>query len=78
MSTVTIYRFKVYNPQDDEFVLSQRWGTIQAIQKISGVAIEGTAVDVDETVMLNPQPDMQGLSERGFDPRPDKHGSDGG
>ncbi len=78
MSTFTIYRFKLYNLHDDEFVLSQRWGTKEAIQKISGVAIEGTGVEVEETVILNPQPDMQGLTEKGFDPRPREHGGDGG
>jgi len=78
MSNVTIYRFKMYSPREDEFILSKRWGTIEAIQKIGGVAIEGTAVEADRSVIVAPAPDMPGLTEKGFDPRPREHGGDGG
>ncbi len=75
---VAIYRFKLYSPQADDMILSQRWGTLEAIQKIAGIPIQGTAVEVDPTAIVNASPDMQGLTERGFDPRPQVHGGDGG
>jgi len=75
---VTIYRFKVYCPHDDAYILSQRWGTKEAIDKVRGLAIDGTGVEADDKVVLNPMPDMMGLTAKGFDPSPREHGGDGG
>lgn len=63
MSKVTVYRFALYNIDNDEMQTSQRWGTKAAIAKIGAVMHEGSATEIDASD-VNPE----GLTERGFNP----------
>ncbi|WP_416046710.1 hypothetical protein [Cupriavidus basilensis] len=66
MAQVTIFRFNVYNPENDSIQTSRRWGTREAVEKTAkGVVIEGTARDVDESLV---QSDIPGMTERDFNP----------
>lgn len=63
-TTVTIYRFSVYDIQNDEQRLSRRWATKDAVERIrSGVAHEETAAEVDPALL-----DDNGMTKRDFDP----------
>jgi hypothetical protein len=68
MAQVTIYRFRLYNPQTDEIVTSRRWGTAEAIDEIAGGhVLKETAVEVDESTIRS---DIHGFTVRDFDPNP--------
>lgn len=49
MTFVTVYRFKVWNPEIGEFVLSLRLGTRAAIAMVRGEIIEGSGTEVPVT-----------------------------
>ena len=66
MAKVRIYRFKVYDIQHDEAVISKRWGTEKAIKEIAcGQVLQETGVEVDDSLIHS---DIEGFTERGFDP----------
>jgi hypothetical protein len=65
MSKVTIYQFAAYDISTDQMQRSRRWGTRSAIERIGGEVLEETATEVDIGVVSS---EIQGLSERGFDP----------
>jgi len=67
LSKVTIYRFRKYNIGSDGYDVSRRWGTREAIEHVCGEVLEDTAVEVDEAAVAT---DIEGLTVRGFDPRP--------
>jgi hypothetical protein len=67
VSTVTIYRFNVYDITSDPVRQSRRWGTREAIEQIAcGKVIEDTALEVDDTVIKS---DIQGFTEIDFNPK---------
>lgn len=66
MSKITIYRFRVYDAQNDEMITSRRWGTREAIERFAhGEVFENTAVEVEANVVNS---DIPGLTARNFDP----------
>jgi hypothetical protein len=66
MSTVTLYRFEVYDITTDEFRRSRRWATLAAISSIPGAqAIESSAVVIDENRVLF---ELPGMTSRDFHP----------
>jgi hypothetical protein len=66
MPIVTICQFEVYRIDSDEVVKSRRCGTRNAIIEIAhGRVQEDTAREVDESIVAS---DIQGLTERNFDP----------
>ncbi len=66
MSTVTVYRYKILEPDVVERRLARRWGTREAIAGLKDMAeiLEATAAQVDESV-LNPG----GFTPLDFDPK---------
>jgi len=64
MKQVNIYRFRKYDVSRDEFQISSRWGTREAIVKnVRGEVLEDTETEVDEGVV-----DSDGLTPHRFDP----------
>ncbi len=64
MEKVTIYKFEMYNIESDEWQESRRWAVSEKINEI-GARKKGNGVVVDTTVI---QSNIQGFTERGFDP----------
>jgi hypothetical protein len=46
MTFVTVYKFKIWNSEIGEFVLSLRMGTRAAIEMSHGEIIEGSATEI--------------------------------
>ena len=68
MSSVTIFQFKMLDPDTFNARLSTRWGTREAINMYTsnqGTVLEQTATEVDEGAVAS---DLQGLTTRGFIP----------
>ncbi len=66
MSKVTIYQFRTYDITNDEYRISHRWATMDAIKNIArGDAIESSAMEVDKSVVLS---DIHGMTVRGWMP----------
>jgi hypothetical protein len=42
-----VFRFKLFDVMTDEFVMSSRYATEQAITQIGGTAIQGTEIEID-------------------------------
>jgi hypothetical protein len=59
---VFIHQFRVYDITIDEYRISRRWATREAIERIHGEVIEGSVVEVDATFV-----DRDGMTERNFD-----------
>ncbi len=66
MSKVTVYQFTVYDVTHDEHIRSRRWGTLEGIKGVCGVAVKDTATEIDDRYVDK----VDGLTERGFDPNP--------
>lgn len=66
MSKVTVHMFKVYDAQTDEFLVSRRWATIDAITRARGEAVDGSAREID---VADLDPAIPGMTPRGFQPR---------
>ena len=49
MTFVTVYRFKIWNAEIGEFVLSLRMGTRAAIETAGGEIVEGSGTEVPVT-----------------------------
>lgn len=64
---VKIYQFTKYSIQSDGNVKSRRWGTREAIERLGGDVIEDTEIEVDASAIAS---DIEGLTERNFNPRP--------
>ena len=63
MSSVTIFQFKMLDPDTFNARLSTRWGTREAINMYTsnqGTVLEQTATEVDEGAVAS---DLQGLTE---------------
>ena len=54
--------FKVYDAQTDEFLVSRRWATTDAITRARGQAIEGSAREIDASDL---EPAVEGMTPRG-------------
>src|SRR5579859_1880177 len=66
MTKITVHRFSVYDVQTDENVVSRRMATLEAITRARGEAIKGTAFEIDAADL---DPDLDGMTRRGFLPR---------
>ena len=67
MSTVTIYRFNVYEISSDSVRQSRRWGTREAVEQIAcGRVLEDTALEVDDSIIKS---DIPGFTEIDFNPK---------
>ena len=66
MSKVTVHMFRVYDAQTDEFLVSRRMATTEAIARARGEAVQGTAFEIDVTDL---DPGIDGMTPRGFQPR---------
>ena len=67
MRKVTVYRFKTWIGQADEYFTSTRWATPEAAAKACGSIIEGTGIEVDESAVGR---EIEGMTERGYNPNP--------
>ncbi len=67
MDKVTVYRFRLYDINNDENRQSRRWATREAIERIGGEVSENTATEVDSSVLGK---EIDGMTERNFDPHP--------
>jgi len=63
MAKITVHRFTVYDVTSDQSQTSRRMATAEAIARARGVAIEGTAREIEE-VDLDPNED--GMAPRDF------------
>ncbi|MGE4249938.1 MAG: hypothetical protein AB7F09_11130 [Parvibaculaceae bacterium] len=59
-----VSRFKLFDIMTDEFVVSSRYATGQAIAEIGGRAIPGTEIEIDSADL-----DENGMTARKFEPR---------
>lgn len=59
MTFVTVYKFKIWNSEISEFVLSLRMGTRAAIETAGGEIIEGSGTEVPVTEL-----DLKGFTAR--------------
>jgi hypothetical protein len=67
MPGVTVYRFKVFSPNDREGMLSPRYATLDAIRKIRGAKpVFEQYVEIDSTRL---DPAMPGMTPRNFTPQ---------
>jgi len=67
VSTITIYRFRLYDVSTDESRTSRRWATREAIKGVGGEVLEDTAIEVDASVLGG---EIEGMTARNFDPAP--------
>jgi hypothetical protein len=67
LSKVTVYRFRKYSISSDGYQVSRRWATREAIERVRGEALEDTAIEVEDAAVAT---DIEGMTVRGFDPRP--------
>ena len=63
MSKVKVYQFKRYDINTDQYVVSRRMATREAIERLGAVVISGTAAEVDGAHL-----DGDGMTEIGFVP----------
>jgi hypothetical protein len=61
----TVYRFEAWNILTDCFHQSMRWATKEAIKDACGRAL-GDGIEVDDRFIGR---EIEGMTERGFDPR---------
>lgn len=66
MSSVTIYRFTIYDISRDEHVTSRRWGTRDGIAAVCGAVLEDTGAVVDASAVGG---EVEGLTVRDFQPQ---------
>ena len=66
MSTVTVFRFELYDIKTDAYQVSRRWATREVIELLGGRLL-GSGVDVDESHVGG---DIPGMTERDVDPLP--------
>lgn len=64
-SKVKVYRFKRYDIQNDEYQVSRRWGTLDGIKAVCGVALQETETQIDAALIGK---EVDGLTDRNFDP----------
>ena len=62
MPKVRVYRFKKYDIQTDDYVISTRMATEEKIDQIRATAIYGTERQIDESLLTD------GLTAKDFDP----------
>jgi hypothetical protein len=65
MSKVTIHRFRLYDIKTDSFCTSLRWATKEAVDSVRGEIIDGTATEVDASVVGR---EIPGMTEREYRP----------
>jgi hypothetical protein len=64
VSRITVYQFIIYDGWNDEFRLSSRWATHDAIENTKvGIIHEHTETLIDQAHL-----DKNGMTARGFDP----------
>jgi hypothetical protein len=51
MSKVTVHRFKVFEINSGQEVVSKFYATRQAIEQFKGVLIEGSAIEIEESML---------------------------
>jgi hypothetical protein len=67
MAGVTVYRFRVYGPNDRDGILSPRYATLDAIKKIRGAKpVFEQYVEIDSTRL---DPATPGMTPRNFTPQ---------
>ena len=59
-----VFRFKLFDITTDDFVVSSRYATDQAIAQIGAQAIHGTEIEIDSTKL-----DENGMTAKKFEPR---------
>jgi len=67
-----IYRFTMYDILTDTKRESRRWGTRESIDRIGAAIIEDSVVNVDEAILGS---EIDGMTDRGFDPKRKSRGS---
>jgi hypothetical protein len=65
MAKVTVFQFKLYDPQNDQIVKSRRWATRKAIDWLRGTVLDETETEADEAVIGL---EVEGLSDIGYNP----------
>jgi hypothetical protein len=66
MSRVTVHLFRAYDIHTDQFIVSKRMATLEAIARVNGEPIEGTAVAIEVSDL---DPGISGMTPRGYEPR---------
>lgn len=69
MAKTTVYQFIKYDMASDNIVKSRRWGTREGIEWLQGTVLEGTATEVDESLVGH---EIEGLTDIGFNPHAQK------
>jgi hypothetical protein len=64
MDTITVYKVRLYDPQNDEPCTSRRMATIQGAAMMGGWIIDGTEIEIDSSKL---EPGMQ-WTARDFNP----------
>ena len=65
MPTVIVYQFTSYDLSTGRTWSPDRWGTLEGIKKTGGAPLLVTATEVDNSCV---GVEIEGLTERGFDP----------
>lgn len=60
----TVYRFRTWEIATDTFRTSQRWATMEAIERAGGEPITN-GVEIDDNYLGH---EVDGMTARGFDP----------
>ncbi len=71
MSKVKVYQFTLYDITSDGNCKSRRWGTLEGINSVGGVALKETATEIDAAEIGS---EISGLTERNFSPRKHNRG----
>ncbi|TNJ39797.1 hypothetical protein FGF66_02325 [Chlorobaculum thiosulfatiphilum] len=61
MSIVHVFKFKMYDIRTDEFIISGRWGTPEAIRSLGATCIEQQTMEIDESELTD------GLTIKNYD-----------
>ncbi|WP_293781272.1 hypothetical protein [uncultured Oxalicibacterium sp.] len=62
---VQVYRFQMYDPSTDQMVISKRWGTRVAIERIGGQLIQKDAAQIPYDHLSK---EIDGLTDIGYVP----------
>jgi hypothetical protein len=68
MGKVIVYKFYKYNVLNDEVVTSTRMATQEAIDSICASKIEGTQVEIDESLTVSTDGGLPGMTAKNFIP----------
>jgi hypothetical protein len=51
MAQITIYRVDFYDIQNDTMLRSRRWFTRDGAERVNGLVLEDTALEIDESAL---------------------------